>query len=42
MIIVVLIFFKERGKELKDPYYASAAAVCNGNLFYIIATFLYF
>ena len=23
---------KERGKEFKVPYYASAAAVCDGNL----------
>ena len=28
---------KERGDELKVPYYTSAAAVCDGNLPYIIA-----
>ena len=32
--------YKERGKELKIPHYASAMAVCNGNLSYIKATCL--
>ena len=32
--------FGEKGKELKVPYYASAAAVYNGNLLYIKATCL--
>ena len=26
---------RERGKELKVPYYTSAAAACDGNLPYI-------
>ena len=32
--------YGERGKELKVLYYASAAAVCDGNLPYIKATCL--
>ena len=36
-----LLRIKERGKELKVPYYASAAAVCDGNLPYIMAICLY-
>ena len=32
---------RRRGKELKVPHYASAAAVRDGNLPYIIATCLY-
>ena len=36
-----LLKSKERGKELKVLYYASAAAVCDGNLPYIIAICLY-
>ena len=35
-----LLRIEERGKELKIPYYASAAAVRNGNLPYIKATCL--
>ena len=31
----------ERGKELKVPHHASTAAVCDGNLPYIIANCLY-
>ena len=31
---------KKRGKELKVPYHASAAAACDGNLPYIKATCL--
>ena len=34
------IKIKERGKELKVPYYANTAAVCNGNLPYVKATCL--
>ena len=32
--------YRERGKELKVLYYASAAAACDGNLPYIKATCL--
>ena len=32
--------YKERGKELKVPHHASAAAVYDGNLHYIKATCL--
>ena len=32
--------YRERGKELKVPYYTSAAAVCDGNMPYIKATCL--
>ena len=35
-----LLKIKERGKELKVSYHASAAAVCDGNLPYIKATCL--
>ena len=37
-----LLRIEERGKELKVPHYASAVAAYDGNLFYIIATSLYF
>ena len=36
----LLLRIKERGKKLKVPYYASAAAVRDGNLFYVKATCL--
>ena len=32
--------YGEKGKELKVPYYASAAAACDGNLPYVKATCL--
>ena len=32
--------YKERGKEFKVPYHASAAAARDGNLPYIKATYL--
>ena len=32
--------YKERGKEFKIPYHANTAAVCDGNLLYIKATYL--
>jgi hypothetical protein len=35
------IFYKERGKEFKVPYYANTAATCDGNLPYMITTCLY-
>ena len=35
-----MLTIKERGKELKVPYYANAAAACNGNLPPIKATCL--
>ena len=40
-MIVIQFIFEERGEELKVSYYASAAAVRDGNLPYIIATSLY-
>ena len=40
-MMIVYFVFKERGKELKVPHHASAAAVRDGNLPYIIATSLY-
>ena len=36
-----LLKIEKRGKELKDSYYASAAAARDGNLSYIIAICLY-
>ena len=36
----LLLRSKERGKELKVPYYASAAAARDGNLPYVKATCL--
>ena len=36
-----LLRIKERGEELKVPYHASAAAVRDGNLPYIMAICLY-
>jgi len=40
MMVVLLIVFvlEERGKELKVPYHASAAAARDGNLPYVTAT----
>ena len=35
-----LLRIKERGEELKVPYYASAAAARDGNLPYVKATCL--
>ena len=32
--------YRERGKELKVPYYASAVAACDGNLPCVKATYL--
>ena len=32
--------YRERGKELKVPHYASAAAACDGNVPYMKATCL--
>ena len=40
MMIVILDILKERGKELKVPYYASAAAIRDGNLLYVTAIYL--
>ena len=48
MMVIVLVFkYKERGKELKVPYYTSAVAArdgnlpnCDGNMPYIKATCL--
>ena len=36
-----LLRIEEGGKELKVPHHASAAAVCDGNLPYIMAICLY-
>ena len=43
MLVNKLNYFKlkKRGKELKIPYYTSAAAVRDGNLPYIMAICLY-
>ena len=32
---------RKKGKELKVPYYTSAAATCDANLPYMITTCLY-
>ena len=32
--------YREKGKELKVPHYASTALACDGNLLYIKATCL--
>ena len=37
---LLLLRIKERGEELKVPYYVSAAAACDGNLSYVKATCL--
>jgi hypothetical protein len=34
-----MILLKERGEELKVPYYASAAAARDSNLLYVTATY---
>ena len=41
MAICLYSRHKERGKELKVPHYTNAAAACDGNMPYIIATCLY-
>jgi len=38
MIIILYFSFLRKGEELKAPYYASAVAIYNGSLPYIIAT----
>jgi len=38
MIIIIYILTRE-GEELKAPCYASAAAIYNGNLPYVTATY---
>jgi len=40
MIIVIVLEYGERGKELKVPHHASAAAAYDGNLPYVKATCL--
>ena len=37
MMLIDCYEYEERGEELKVPHYASAAAVCDGNLPYIMA-----
>ena len=39
MLVKSLIIIKERGEELKVPYYASGAAARDGNLPHVTATY---
>jgi len=39
MIVLLVLIFEERGKELKVPHHASAAAARDGNLPHVTATY---